>query len=94
MAKEPKRIDIGNLPELLSIAQQVRDTQEPCLLRWNNEDVALITPIRHPVKKSTKGQPVTRDDALFRLIGIGRSGIPGSISGNKHKYLAQAYRHE
>jgi hypothetical protein len=40
----------------------------------------------------TKAKPVTSEDALFRLIGIGKSGIPGGVSGKKHEYLARAYR--
>jgi hypothetical protein len=43
-------------------------------------------------EKSPKAKPVTSEDALFRLIGIGKSGIPGGVSGKKHEYLARAYR--
>jgi hypothetical protein len=39
-----------------------------------------------------KAKSVTRDDALFRLIGLGNNGIPGGVSGKKHEYLARAYR--
>src|SRR5688572_1891509 len=46
-----------------------------------------------PKKRSqTKAQPVTSEDARFRLIGIGHSG-KGDISANKHQYLAEAYLH-
>ena len=47
-----------------------------------------------PLKKRSQAnaQPVTSDDALFRLMGIGHSG-KGDISAHKHQYLAEAYLH-
>jgi hypothetical protein len=32
MAKEPKRIDISRMPELLQMAHEVRSTNEPAVL--------------------------------------------------------------
>jgi hypothetical protein len=91
MAKEPKHIDISSIPELQKLVREVRQTNEPAILREESEDVALLSPV--PAKKrKTKGKAVTSEDALFRLIGIGKSGIPGGVSGKKHEYLARAYR--
>jgi hypothetical protein len=92
MAKEPKRIDISRIPELLNIAQEVRATNEPAVLQQESEDLALLSPVRPKKRSKTTAQPVTSDDALFRLIGIGKSGISGGVSGKKHEYLARAYR--
>ena len=92
MAKEPKRIDIGSMPELLSIAHEVQRTNESRILQQDSEDVAILSPVLPKKRSKAKAQPVTSDDALFRLIGIGKSGIPGGISGKKHEYLARAYR--
>jgi hypothetical protein len=94
MAKEkaPKRIDISRMPELLSIAQEVRRTSESAVLQQDSEDLALLSPVLPKKRSQTKAQPVTSEDALFRLIGIGKSGIPGGVSGKKHEYLARAYR--
>ena len=92
MAKEPKRIDISSIPELVSLVQEVRRTNEPRILQEESEDLALLSPVRPKSRAKTKGKAVTSDDALFRLIGIGKSGIPGGISGKKHAYLARAYR--
>jgi hypothetical protein len=92
MAKEPKRINISRIPELLSIAQEVRSTNEPRILQQENEDVAMLTPITPAAKKSLRGKPTSTDDPLWKLIGIGHSG-KGDISENKHKYLAKAYLH-
>jgi hypothetical protein len=90
--KEPKRIDISKIPELLSMAQEVQSTNESRILQQDSEDLALLSPVRPKKRSQTKAQPVTSDDALFRLIGIGKSGIPGGVSGKKHEYLARAYR--
>jgi hypothetical protein len=92
MAKEPKRIDISRIPELLSMAQEVRSTNEPRILQQESEDLAILSPVVPKKRSKTKAQPVTHDDALFRLIGMGKSGIPGGVSGKKHEYLARAYR--
>ena len=92
MAKELRHIDISSIPELLKLAQEVRKTNEPSILRQENEDVALLSPVPAKKRAKTKARPVTVDDALFRLIGIGKSGIPGGVSGKKHAYLARAYR--
>ena len=92
MAKEPKRIDISSIPELLSLAQEVRRTNESSILKQESEDLAILSPVLPKKRSKTKAQPVTSDDALFRLIGIGKSGIPGGVSGKKHEYLARVYR--
>lgn len=38
-----------------------------------------------------KGQPVTEDDPLWKIIGIGQSSGPTDVSRRKHDYLAEAY---
>ncbi len=92
MAKELKRIDIGSIPELMKLVQEVRRTNEPRILQEESEDVAILSPTRPKKRAKTRGKAVTSEDALFRLIGIGQSGIPGGVSGKKHEYLARAYR--
>jgi hypothetical protein len=90
--KEPKRIDISRIPELLHLVQEVRATNESRILQQESEDLAILSPVTPKKPSPTKAQPVTSDDALFRLIGIGKSGTPGGVSGKKHEYLARAYR--
>jgi len=92
MAKEPRHIDISSIPELLKLVQEVRQTNAPAILQQEREDVALLSPVPAKKRTKTKAKPVTSEDALFRLIGIGKSGIPGGVSGKKHEYLARAYR--
>lgn len=92
MTREPKPVDVTNIPELLSIAQEVHDTRQSCLLQRNGQDLAVLMPV--PPSAKRKGRPVSKDAPLFRLIGIGRSGIPGSVSSRKHEFLARAYRRQ
>jgi hypothetical protein len=90
MAKEPKYIDVRSIPELLKLVHEVRQTNEPTILREEREDLAMLTPITPVAKRRTRGKPTTADDPLWRLIGIGHSG-KGDVSANKHTYLAEAY---
>ena len=92
MAKEPRHIDISSMPELVKLVHEVRQTNEPSILMEESADVALLSPVPAKKRAKTTAKPVTGDDALFRLIGIGKSGIPGGISGKKHEYLVRAYR--
>ena len=92
MAKEPKYIDISSIPELQKLVHEVRQTNEPTILQQESEDVALLSPVSTKKRANTKAKPVTSEDALFRLVSIGKSGIPGGVSGKKHEYLARAYR--
>jgi len=91
MAKELKPIDVSEIPELLSIAEQVKATGESRLLKRKGEELAVLTPVAPTRQKRPKRGPLTKDDPLFGLIGIGRSEGPTDVSENKHKYLAEAY---
>lgn len=92
MAKELKPLDVTDSPELLRLAEEIKRTQEPRVLVREAEELVEVRPVASRRKRSLKGRPVTERDPLFRLIGIGRSGIPGGVSGKKHEYLARAYR--
>jgi hypothetical protein len=56
MTKAPKRIDISRMPELLTLAQEVRATNEPAVLQQDSEDVALLSPVRPKKRSPTKAQ--------------------------------------
>jgi hypothetical protein len=92
MATELEPIDISDLPELLRIAEEVRLTRQPRMLRRDGEDIAVLMPPPRPRRRSSRGKPLTKDDPLFRLIGIGRSGIPGGVSEQKDQQLLRAKR--
>jgi hypothetical protein len=97
MAKELKPIDASEVPELLSIAREVRESGEARIIRSNGEDLVIITPIKAGAKRSPsrrrKGGILTKEDSLWNIVGV--ADRPGDritdISENKHKYLAEAY---
>ena len=90
MATEIQAVDIGELPELVRLAEEVRATRTPRLLRRDDEDVAIIMPCRTARPRARRKGVLTRDDPLFRSIGSGRSGIPGGISGRKYNAFKKA----
>jgi hypothetical protein len=58
MAKELKSIDITNMPELLRLAEEVKRTGIPYLLRAGNKDIAEIWPISSTPKRARRqGKP-------------------------------------
>lgn len=87
-----RTIEISHIPELVRIVEQVRTSGKSHVLRRNKENLAILRPVRSRRKASPQPRPVTRDDPLFRLVGIGQSGIPGGISEKKHEFLLKAYR--
>jgi hypothetical protein len=91
MAKESKRIDISNIPELLSIAHEVQRTNEPRILKQDSEDLAVLTPIKPVAKRGIKGKPTRADDPLWDIVGIGETEEATDVAANKYKYLADAY---
>ena len=95
MAKEVRRVDVGSVPGLFQIAQQVKETGEPCLLKRDDEELAMITPMTRPVSRAARRRKtgiITKDDPIWNIVGMGASEGPGDVSENKHRYLAEAYR--
>lgn len=90
MAEERVSIDISTEPALIRLVEKVRASNATFVLQVDREDVAILTP--SPKAKTRGGQPLTGSDALFRLAGIGSSGIPGGVSGRKHETLRRAKR--
>jgi hypothetical protein len=89
--KELKPVDVTTTPEVLRLAQEVARTRVPVMLKTDQEDLAVLTPAAKPKRRSGKAKPVTEDDPLFSLIGIGRSQTPGGMSARKHEALARVY---
>lgn len=92
MEKARKQIDISQAPELARLAEEVRASQEPTVLSRADEALAVLILVPMVKSRSRTPRPVTEEDALFRLIGIGSSGIAGGVSGKKHEHVARAYR--
>ena len=70
MARELRSINIGNIPELLRLAEEVRDTNEPRLLRRDSEDLAILMPATRERKRRT-GRTKTKADHEAFLSSAG-----------------------
>ena len=70
MAIESKPIDIGNLPELVTLAEEVRATNETRDLRRGDEDIAKIVPLRTMARRR-KGPAKTAADFEAFLSSAG-----------------------
>jgi hypothetical protein len=89
---ELKRIDISDKPELIDLADEVRRTNEARVLQRGNEDVSMLLPVApKEARRVPRGKPFTKDDPLWRLVGIAESDGPTDVAESKHRYLADAY---
>ncbi len=68
MARERhlKSIDITNVPELLRIVEEIRQSEEPRLLRRDSEDLAILTPVKSLPKRAPKRTKSKADYEAFR----------------------------
>jgi len=64
MSKELLSIDITKTPELLRLAEEVHSTGMPRVLRRDDEDLAVIVPIRP--QRRIKRPPTQADLDAFR----------------------------
>ena len=64
MAQEIKSIDITNMPDLVRMAEAVRETREPRLLRSDGEALAVLTPVRSPRRQGTSERKAAFDAVL------------------------------
>ena len=85
-----KSVDVANVPELLTLAERVQQTGEPCVLKRGGEDIAILSPVPEAPRRQRKSGLVTRDDSLWNIVGMARSEGPGDVARNKHEYLAEA----
>lgn len=90
-SKEAKHIDVSNMPELLELAEEVRNTGKTHVLQRGGEELAQITPVAPRAKSRIKGRPTSADDPIWNIVGMAHSSGPGDVSENVDKYLADAY---
>ena len=70
MAKELAPIDVTNAPDLLRLAEEVRRTGRPRLIRREDEDLAVLTPVAAPAKRrSTRGKTEADREAFLSSAG-------------------------
>lgn len=86
MAKEMRSIDISGVPDLVSIAEEVRTTGMPRILRRNGEVMAMVIPIMSGRKRKARRTRVKADyDAFLSAAG----GWKGLVDADK--LLADIY---
>ena len=71
MERKLKRIDVSGVPELLSIAEEVRNTREPRLLRRDSEDLAIVMPVKPALRPRTRRVKTRADYEAFRSAAGG-----------------------
>ncbi len=91
--KEVKQIDISNTPELIRLAEEVQKSNQVTMLTKDGKDVLEVRPPKLARRKRLKGRPTSKDDPLWRIIGIAAdpTDTVNDVSINTDKYLAEAY---
>ena len=90
MSKELQPVNVSNIPELLRIAREVEASRQTVLLREDGHDLAVITPIDLPKRRSNRPRPLDEGDAFASLIGT-TGDAPPTDAARIHEYLAEAY---
>lgn len=65
MARERRWIDIGHVPELLRIVEDVRRSRRPRVLRKDKEDLAVVIPAEPTSLVRTKRRKTAADREAF-----------------------------
>ena len=72
MVREATPIDISHVPDLVRLAEEVRATRTPRLLRTNGEDLAILMPPRRaPARRRSDWRPNEQELAAFRASAGG-----------------------
>jgi len=71
MRNEMPPIDITNTPELAELAEEVRRTKQPRVLRLAREDVAMIVPVPSKRAKKVRTWAPTKADYEAFLASAG-----------------------
>ncbi|MSQ27465.1 MAG: hypothetical protein EXR51_04940 [Dehalococcoidia bacterium] len=91
--RETRRTDINEISgisELLRLAEEVCATRQPRVLTRDGEELVVVEPAEPPSRKHVKGGVITKDDALWQLVGSANDAEPTDAS-QKYEYLAQQY---
>lgn len=91
MVREAQALDVSQLPDVLSLAEQVKQTRTPrILVGADGEELARVVPPKRSTRGS-RGKPTSADDPFWRIVGMGRSeGGPSDVSERVDEYLAEA----
>jgi len=84
MAKELRPLDISNVPELLRLVEEVRESEEPRVLRRDSEDLAILMPVKPPRRRA--GKPSAAN------VARSKAGILKAAGGWKEIVNAEAFK--
>ncbi|MBI2907733.1 MAG: hypothetical protein HYX92_08775 [Chloroflexi bacterium] len=84
MARDLKRIDSGNVLELLRLVEEVRESDEPRVLGRDSEDLAILTPVKPPERRAER---LSADE-----VARSKEGILRAVGGWKNIVDAEAFR--
>jgi hypothetical protein len=62
MTEHAEPLELGDASELLRVAEEVRRSHTPRLLRHAGEDVAIVVPVSHTPTKRRRGREKTAAD--------------------------------
>jgi antitoxin (DNA-binding transcriptional repressor) of toxin-antitoxin stability system len=100
MTDQVTHIDIESITDFPGLIEEVRATENPCVITRGEDEVAMLVPIksRRPGRvPSRRRSSAKHDDSLLSIIGMLEEIDPDGatdVSTNKHEYLARAYRSE
>ena len=77
MVAEPVPVDLDTLPDLAALAEEVRRTGTPRVLRRDGEDVALLMPPRRAKHRQDAPTPNEALRALEASFGAWRGLVDG-----------------
>jgi hypothetical protein len=72
-----RSVDVARLPELLSLADDVGASKEPCLLRRGDQPVAILVPLELGPDVSVFLPPTADDIEAFRAAAGGWKDLDG-----------------
>lgn len=71
MAQDMRVVDIDDAPDLARLAEEVRASNEPRILRRGNEDIAVLMPVKHAAKRRAGRAKTEADLEAFRSAAGG-----------------------
>jgi len=89
MASERQPLDVTHNPELLRVAQEVKQTRTRRILQADGEELAEIKPLAKRTRLP-RGKRTSASDPIWNIIGMIDSSEPNNISERVDEYLVEA----
>jgi hypothetical protein len=95
MHKEIKTTDVSDLPDLLTLAEEVESTGTPQLLTRGPRRLAVLTPVGAPplAARRRRTRSTSPEDPLREIVGMADPYLtadgPTDVAENVDRYLAE-----